>query len=134
MSQATRYYREQCTLHGWEPTPEQIIYRANILLATSDAEAQEAPQLRQQHAEVPFPMRPGVRNALMKLDSRSLAGIPRPAFRDGALPTTFVGSPDTVVKQVERCRWRDQFLAIHGAMSALAWSQQPLAKRDRRLE
>jgi hypothetical protein len=39
VSQATRYYREQCALHGWEPTPEQIIYRANILLADSDAEA-----------------------------------------------------------------------------------------------
>jgi alkanesulfonate monooxygenase SsuD/methylene tetrahydromethanopterin reductase-like flavin-dependent oxidoreductase (luciferase family) len=49
-------------------------------------------------------MRPGVRNALMKFDSRNLAGVPRPAFRDGALPTTSVGSPDTVVKQVERCR------------------------------
>jgi alkanesulfonate monooxygenase SsuD/methylene tetrahydromethanopterin reductase-like flavin-dependent oxidoreductase (luciferase family) len=104
MSQATRYYREQCALHGWEPTPEQIIYRANILLAESDAEAQEALQLRQQHAEVPFPMRPSVRDALMQRDSRNLAGVPRPAFRDGALPTTFVGSPDTVVKQVERCR------------------------------
>lgn len=56
------------------------------------------------HAEVPFPMRPSVRDALMKLDSRNLAGVPRPAFQSGALPTTFVGSPDTVVKQVERCR------------------------------
>ena len=82
----------------------QIIYRANILLAESSAETQEALQLRQQHAEIPFPMRPGVRDALMKLDSRNLAGVPRPAFQSGALPTTFVGSPDTVVKQVERCR------------------------------
>ena len=32
VSKATRYYREQCALHGWEPSPEQIIYRANILL------------------------------------------------------------------------------------------------------
>ncbi len=104
VSKATRYYREQCALHGWEPSPEQIIYRANILLAESDAEAQEALQRRQQHAEVPFPMRPGVRDALMKLDSRNLAGVPRPAFQSGALPTTFVGSPDTIVKQAERCR------------------------------
>jgi alkanesulfonate monooxygenase SsuD/methylene tetrahydromethanopterin reductase-like flavin-dependent oxidoreductase (luciferase family) len=104
VSKATHYYREQCALHGWEPTPEQIIYGTNILLAESDAEAQEALQLRQQHAEVPFRMRPSVRDALMKRDSRNLAGVPRPAFRDGALPTTFVGRPDTVVKQVERCR------------------------------
>jgi alkanesulfonate monooxygenase SsuD/methylene tetrahydromethanopterin reductase-like flavin-dependent oxidoreductase (luciferase family) len=74
VSKATRYYREQCALQGWEPSPEQSIYRANILLAESDAEAQEALQRRQQCAEVPFPMRPGVRDALMKLDSRNLAG------------------------------------------------------------
>ncbi len=104
MSQATRYYREQCALYGWEPMPEQIIYRGNILLADSDTDAQEALQRRQQQAEVPFPMRPAVRDALAKLDSRNIAGVPRPAFRDGALPTNFVGSPGTVVKQIQRCR------------------------------
>ena len=104
VSQATRYYREQCALYGWEPTPEQIIYRGNMLLADTDAAAQEALQLRQQHPEVPFPMRPAVRDALAKLDSRNIAGVPRPAFRDGALPTNFVGSPETVVKHVQRCR------------------------------
>jgi alkanesulfonate monooxygenase SsuD/methylene tetrahydromethanopterin reductase-like flavin-dependent oxidoreductase (luciferase family) len=104
MSTVTRYYREQCALYGWEPTPEQIVYRGNILLAETDAAAQEALQLRQQQTEVPFPMRPGVRDALMQLDSRNIAGTPRPALRDGALPTNFVGSPDTVVKQIQRCR------------------------------
>ena len=104
MRQATHYYREQCTLYGWEPTPEHIIYRGNILLADSDAEAQEALQLRQRHAEPPFPMRPAVREALAKLDSRNIAGVPRAAFRDGALPTNFVGSPETVVKQIQQCR------------------------------
>ena len=104
MRQATHYYREQCALYGWEPTPEQIIYRGNILLAETDAIAQEALQQRQQHPDVPFPMRPSVRDALAKLDSRNIAGVPRPAFRDGALPTNFVGSPETVVKQIQQCR------------------------------
>ena len=49
-------------------------------------------------------MRPGVRDALSKLDSRNIAGVARPAFRDGALPTNFVGSPDTIVKQIQQCR------------------------------
>ena len=40
MAKATRYYREQCARHGWEPTPEQIIYRANMLVAETDEEAQ----------------------------------------------------------------------------------------------
>ena len=104
MSTVTRYYREQCALYDWEPTPDHIVYRGNILLAETDAAAQEALQWRQQHPEVTFPMRPGVRDALAQLDSRNVAGVPRPAFRDGALPTNFVGSPDTVVKQLQRCR------------------------------
>jgi alkanesulfonate monooxygenase SsuD/methylene tetrahydromethanopterin reductase-like flavin-dependent oxidoreductase (luciferase family) len=103
MSQVTRYYREQCALYDWEPGPEQIIYRGNILLADSDVAAQEALELQQRHAVPPFPMRPGVRDALQQLDARNIAGVPRPALRDGPLPTTFVGSPDTVVKQIQRC-------------------------------
>lgn len=39
MRKSTRYYREQCSRHGWEPTPEQIVYRANILLSETDDEA-----------------------------------------------------------------------------------------------
>jgi hypothetical protein len=49
-------------------------------------------------------MRPSVRDALMQRDSRNLAGVQRPAFRDGTLPMTVVSSPDTVVKQIERCQ------------------------------
>ena len=49
-------------------------------------------------------MRPGVRDAMMTLDSRNIAGEPRAPVVSGALPTTFVGSPDTVVEQVRRCR------------------------------
>lgn len=104
MRQATRYYREQCALYGWEPTPEHIIYRGNILLADTDAAAQEALHLRQRHAEPPFPMRPAVRETLARLDARNIAGTPRPAFRDGALPTNFVGGPDTVIEQITHCR------------------------------
>jgi len=104
MSTVTRYYREQCALYGWEPTPEQIIYRANILVADSDAAAQEGLRLREQQAESPFPMRPGVRDALIKLDARNIAGAPRQAIREGGLPTTFAGSPDTVIKQIQQCR------------------------------
>jgi alkanesulfonate monooxygenase SsuD/methylene tetrahydromethanopterin reductase-like flavin-dependent oxidoreductase (luciferase family) len=40
----------------------------------------------------------------MTLDVRNIAGEARAPLRDGALPTTFIGSPDTVVEQVRRCR------------------------------
>jgi alkanesulfonate monooxygenase SsuD/methylene tetrahydromethanopterin reductase-like flavin-dependent oxidoreductase (luciferase family) len=102
MAKATRYYREQCARHGWEPAPEQIVYRANMLLAETDNEAHAL--LRRQPDQAPFTMRAGVRDAISTLDSRNIAGEARAAVTTGALPTTFVGSPDTVVEQVRRCR------------------------------
>jgi alkanesulfonate monooxygenase SsuD/methylene tetrahydromethanopterin reductase-like flavin-dependent oxidoreductase (luciferase family) len=102
MARATRYYREQCACHGWEPAPEQIVYRANMLLADTDEEAHAL--LEKQPKTAPFAMRPGVRNAIVTLDSRNVAGQARTLNLGGALPTTFIGSPDTVVEQVRRCR------------------------------
>ncbi len=102
VGKATRYYREQCARYGWQPAPEQIIYRANMLLAETDEEAQAL--LQAQPGGAPFAMRAGVRDAIMTLDSRNIAGEARTLNVGGALPTTFVGSPDTVVEQVRRCR------------------------------
>ena len=102
VGKATRYYREQCDRHGWQPTAEQIIYRANMLVADTDDEAHEL--LSAQSKQAPFAMRAGVRDALTRLDSRNIAGEARAPITIGALPTTFVGSPDTVVEQVRRCR------------------------------
>jgi len=102
VGKATRYYREQCARYGWEPTPEQIIYRANMLLAETDDRAQAL--LQKLPGQAPFTMRPGVRDAMVALDSRNIAGEPRSPVVSGALPTTFVGGPDTVVEQVRRCR------------------------------
>jgi alkanesulfonate monooxygenase SsuD/methylene tetrahydromethanopterin reductase-like flavin-dependent oxidoreductase (luciferase family) len=102
VGKATRYYREQCARHGWTPAPEQILYRANMLLAETDDEAQAL--LRKQPNQAPFAMRAGVRDALMTLDSRNIAGEARAPVVSGALPTTFIGSPDTVIEQVRRCR------------------------------
>jgi alkanesulfonate monooxygenase SsuD/methylene tetrahydromethanopterin reductase-like flavin-dependent oxidoreductase (luciferase family) len=99
---ATRYYRDQCARHGWEPTPEQIIYRANMLLADTDEDAQAL--LRERPGTAPFAMSAGVRDAIVKLDSRNIAGEARTLSVGAALPTTFVGSPETVVDQVRRCR------------------------------
>src|SRR5262249_37492098 len=99
---ATTYYREQCALYGWEPGPEDILYRANILLADTDAEAHDA--LEKLAGEVPFPVRAGVREELLRLDSRNRAGTPITPNLGGRLPTTFVGGPDTVVEQVKRAR------------------------------
>jgi len=101
VSKSARYYRERCAHYGWQPTREHILYRANILLADTDEEAEET--LRRP-VQRPFPMSAGVRDALLKLDSRNVAGEARTPNVGGVLPTTFVGGPDTVVAQVERCR------------------------------
>ena len=103
VARATRYYREMCAQHGWKPTPEQIIYRANILLARSDKEAKDIQEARQQPADN-FPLCPAVRDGLLQLDSRNIAGEARPSLIGGVLPTNFVGGPDTVVEQIKACR------------------------------
>jgi len=103
VGKSTRYYREECARYGWEPTPEQMLYRANILLAETDDEAQELLET-QRKGPAPFPMRAGVRDALLKLDSRNVAGEARTPNVGGVLPTSFYGGPDTIVEQIKRCR------------------------------
>src|SRR5271156_576192 len=98
-----RFYREQCALYGWQPAPDQIIYRANILIGETDAEAQELLE-KQRRVRQPFPLRAEVRDALLQLDSRNVAGEARTPNVGGVLPTNFVGGPDTIVEQIRRCR------------------------------
>src|SRR5271165_2461266 len=103
VAKSTRYYREECARYGWEPTPEQMIYRANILLAETDEEAQDLLE-KQRKGPAPFPMRAGVRDALLKLDSRNVAGEARTPNVGGTLPTSSTAAPDTVIEQIKRCR------------------------------
>ena len=103
MGRATRYYRDACAQHGWQPTPEHIIYRANILLAESDEKAGELVEALRSPRDS-FPLRAGVREALFQLDSRNIAGEARSPTVGGRLPTNFVGGPDTVIEQIKRCR------------------------------
>jgi len=103
VAKATRYYREQCAQYGWQPAPEQIIYRANILIGETDEEARGLLD-EQRRVRPSFPLRPAVRDTLLQLDSRNVAGEARTPNVGGALPTNFVGGPDTVVAQIKRCR------------------------------
>ena len=102
VGRATRYYREECARHGWQPGPDDIVYRANMVLAETDDEARAI--LARQPTTAPFSMRAGVRDAIAKVDARNIAGTARPPVVTGALPTSFIGGPDTVVEQVRRCR------------------------------
>ncbi len=102
MAKSTNYYRQQAAHYGWEPGPDDIIYRANMILGETDAEAEK---LYQERAGIaPFPVRAGLRDALLEADKRNVAGEARPANVGGVLPTTFVGGPDSVIDQIKRCR------------------------------
>src|ERR1700751_2539701 len=76
VAKATRYYRNACTEHGWHPAPEQIIYRANILMAETDEEARVLLDT-QRGARRGFAPPAKVRDALLQLDSRNIAGEAR---------------------------------------------------------
>jgi alkanesulfonate monooxygenase SsuD/methylene tetrahydromethanopterin reductase-like flavin-dependent oxidoreductase (luciferase family) len=102
MGKVTAYYREQCAQRGWEPGPDQIIFRANIVLAETDAQAQRA--MERYPMRAPFSLAEGVASALSALDTRNIAGEARPASINRALPINFFGGPDTVVDQFRRCR------------------------------
>lgn len=102
IARAAQFYRDACERHGWQPAPEQLIYRANILVADSDDKAQAA--LREMWDQSPLPVPARIRDALIELDSRNVAGEARTPNVGGTLPTTFVGCPATIVEQVERCR------------------------------
>ena len=122
MGKATSYYRERCAHYGWTPGPDDIVYRANMIVADTDEEAHA--QLSKQPKGAPFAMRAALRDAFMTLDARNIAGEVRaPNVGGGALPTTFIGSPDTVVEQVRRAR------EVIGA-GALDLSLHPPGSRD----
>ncbi|MGE5271562.1 MAG: LLM class flavin-dependent oxidoreductase [Thiohalocapsa sp.] len=102
IARASRYYREACARHGWEPRPEQIIYRANLLLAETDAAAGTI--LKKMQDQSPLPVPEAIRDALVRLDSRNVAGQARQANVGGTLPTSFIGSAATVIEQIKACR------------------------------
>jgi alkanesulfonate monooxygenase SsuD/methylene tetrahydromethanopterin reductase-like flavin-dependent oxidoreductase (luciferase family) len=103
MAKSTGYYREQCARYGWEPGPDDIIYRANMVLAETDDAAAEA--LRRRDKQAPFPVQSSLRNALLEADNtRNIAGERRLANVGGVLPISFCGGPDRIVEQLCRCR------------------------------
>jgi alkanesulfonate monooxygenase SsuD/methylene tetrahydromethanopterin reductase-like flavin-dependent oxidoreductase (luciferase family) len=102
MGKATGYYRDECKKYGWSPEPEQIIFRANIVLAETDAAAQRGMEAYPSRAA--FSLDDGVATALLDLDTRNIAGEARQASVNRALPINFAGGPDTVVEQIRRCR------------------------------
>ncbi len=104
MAKSTGYYRQRCAEYGWEPGPDDIIYRANMILAETDDEADAALARRSAHSQAPFPIGARLRQALIEQDKRNIGGEKRPANVGGILPISFCGGPDRIVEQVRRAR------------------------------
>jgi alkanesulfonate monooxygenase SsuD/methylene tetrahydromethanopterin reductase-like flavin-dependent oxidoreductase (luciferase family) len=103
MGRAATYYRQQCAEHGWTPGPDDIVYRANMILGDTDAAAEAALEHRDKQA--PFPLSAALREALVQADTtRNIAGQQQRANVGGVLPISFCGGPDRVVEQIRRCR------------------------------
>ena len=104
MAKSTGYYRKQCGEYGWEPGPDDIIWRANMILGDTDEEADAALERRKAQSQAPFPINAGLRKALIEQDRRNIGGEARPANVGGVLPISFCGGPDRVIKQIKEAR------------------------------
>jgi alkanesulfonate monooxygenase SsuD/methylene tetrahydromethanopterin reductase-like flavin-dependent oxidoreductase (luciferase family) len=111
---AADFYREHARKHGWDPTPDDIIYRVAIHLADTDAEAREDIE-----AAGAGRTRVGVSTANVHLEAAvaksGFYGIDVDGQRGRLMDRSeldqriengqiLIGSPDTVLKQIKRIR------------------------------
>ena len=113
---AIGWYWEQCALNGWEPAPDQILYRGYVYVAETDEQAKrEADECG--FGQHPNPTPAGRRAGGRAVDgdlsaasvregesSRSASGtatLERAAVWNG---TFFCGSPTTVLEQIRYAR------------------------------
>jgi alkanesulfonate monooxygenase SsuD/methylene tetrahydromethanopterin reductase-like flavin-dependent oxidoreductase (luciferase family) len=100
-------YREAAAEAGWEPTPDNILYRQFCLVAESDAEAQKIAEA------TGWPQGPGLFAAgtmdlmmAMGTCGAAMGGLPRgvPVDLSKAPPMEFgppwLGGPDTVLERI----------------------------------
>lgn len=105
MAKSTAYYRDQCAEHGWSPGRDDIIYRANMILAETDEQADAI--LAARDTAAPFPITGALRDALIQADiTRNIAGERKPANVGNVLPISFCGGPDRVIRQIRQCRYQ----------------------------
>ncbi len=113
-AEAAKYYREQCRVHGWEATPDNVIYRLAMHVAETDEQAiadmEEAAGVL---PSVGLSMRnPAIEKAAASAGyyGRDIEGQRARLHSRGALSDRIergqllVGNPDTVVKQIARIK------------------------------
>jgi alkanesulfonate monooxygenase SsuD/methylene tetrahydromethanopterin reductase-like flavin-dependent oxidoreductase (luciferase family) len=114
MAQVTDKYYQWCEQAGWQPTPDQVVHRASILLAETDRQAKQRLKALQAGGlgERGTELRASVTQAVMAaragraFDPRSQnvargASGTQPTVQAGRSPVTLMGGPDTIVKQLK---------------------------------
>ncbi len=115
MAEVTEKYKRRCQEAGWQPTPDQIVYRASILLAETDRQAEDRLEdfkglgLGERGTD----LRSSVTQAVLAARNGAAPGRPvsnspaagaqgsYQAVRAARGLMTFVGGPDTIVKQLK---------------------------------
>ena len=109
MAALTQKYYQWCDEAGWQPRPEQVVYRGSIYLAETDREAEEwYDNLKQGGLRPAIPLRSSVSQAIQaarsgeEFDLRNvLAGSPQGDVAGLARGVNFLGGPDTVARQLK---------------------------------
>ena len=114
VAEITQKYLQWCQEAGWQPTPDQIVYRASILLAETDQQAENRLEGLKASGleERGMNLGPSVTQAVLAArEGREFHLRNRDAGAGGAARTqgvratreliTFVGGPDTIVKKLK---------------------------------
>jgi alkanesulfonate monooxygenase SsuD/methylene tetrahydromethanopterin reductase-like flavin-dependent oxidoreductase (luciferase family) len=115
MAQVVDQYRQWCQEAGWQPSPDHIVYRASILIAETDRQAEQRLEALKARglAERGMDPRSSVTRAVFAARDGKAFGPrqhngaaggtqgARPAVLSGRALLTLVGGPDTIVKQLK---------------------------------
>ena len=109
MAQITEKYRNWCQEAGWQPTPDQVLYRGSIYLAETDKQAEDwFDSLKASRPVSPIAMRPTVMGAVQaartgeEFDLRNqIAGSAQGDIVGLSPRLSFVGGPDSIAKQIK---------------------------------
>jgi alkanesulfonate monooxygenase SsuD/methylene tetrahydromethanopterin reductase-like flavin-dependent oxidoreductase (luciferase family) len=118
VAKAVALYKSECATQGWEPTPDQIIYRAHAVVGETDeeVEAQACELSRRQPGRQPLPHTiPRGLGPLSWLEQQQTDGDGTTGADGAAADRSasagegaglgslqFCGGPDTLVEQIRR--------------------------------
>ena len=109
MAKLTEKYYKWCEEAGWQPKPEQIVYRGSIYIAETDQRAEERfESLKRAGPQRGMALGPNVARAVQLARAgqgfdvyNALAGSAQGDVASTAPRLSFLGGPDTIAKQMK---------------------------------